>query len=433
MSALRTRIIALAATAAVVAGSAVTALVAWPASPPPGPAADFETPPDGAPWLPEVVSDAAQYPAAWGSMNEALRAKDRETFLSYAEGDAREQLALWWDNTTKIGWATAYILPATGPDGEEAALLGAGLGFEQRPVRGGGNADAGYRLTHGFGYDITTSGDGEDMRITSIEPQAPMPWDEGEIHVARREHVVLYGMADERDVVEANVDVAEEAARLALATITDVGGETPMVGFVSGITDDAERMHRWEYGDGGAEWEMEVAGYAQPALRPPARSDFLEDDIATGDETSAVLMMLGPLSADQRLETFLHEFAHGLHFAAAPLPSHAQPPTAVFEGFAVYAEVASGVAPREMFGYPEVTDAIAREGIATFSDENLRDEDAWIGYVAAGSYFAFLADTWGDPWQLAIDGIDASEPDLVGIVGDERFSEAAWQAWIATR
>ena len=151
MSALRTRIIALAATAAVVAGSAVTALVAWPASPPAGPAADFESPPDGAPWLPEVVSDAAQYPAAWGSMNEALRAKDRETFLSYAEGDAREQLALWWDNTTKIGWATAYILPATGPDGEEAALLGAGLGFEQRPVRGGGNADAGYRLTHGFG------------------------------------------------------------------------------------------------------------------------------------------------------------------------------------------------------------------------------------------------------------------------------------------
>ena len=428
---MRTKIIALTATALIVAASAVTTVIAWPASPPAGPAADFATQPDGAAWDVPALSDADQYPSAWMSMNEALRAKDRETFLSYSEGEAREQLELWWDNTTKIGWTTAYLLPAVGSDLGEGALLGMELTFAQTPLRGSGNADAGYRLTQAFSYDITTVGTGDDMRITTFEPQWAMPWDEGPIHVERREHVVLYGMADERALIEATVDVAEEGARLALSTITDLGGSTPMTGFVSGITGDQERMSRWEYGGEDPGWDIEVAGYAEPTVRPPNRSDFLEDDIATGDRTSGVLVMMGPYSAEQRLVTFTHEFAHGLHFAAAPLGGYAQPPTALFEGFATYVEVAAGLAPTDIFRIPEVKAAIAAEGIDAFSEENLRDDDAWIGYAAAGSYFQFLAVHGGDPWELAVAGSDSTEEDLVAIADDERFSEAAWQAWVA--
>lgn len=429
----RTRTVIVAVTAVIVLSSAGWAVSQWPAAVATGPSADFASPAADAPWLPEYVPDSAVYPHAWVSMNEALRAGDRERFLGYADGEAREQLALWWDNTRLIGWETAYLLPTIGSDGGEGAFLGAELAFSSRPLRGSGNADAGYRLTQGFGYDISTAGSGEDLRITRFEPWLSMPWDEGPIHVVRREHVVLYGIADEAALVERTADIAERGAVQALETITDLGGDVPMTGFVAGVTDDAERLQRWQFGEEGQDVEMDIAGYAQPTLRPPARSDLFESDLAVGDDTSGVLVVLGPLSSDQRLATFTHEFAHGLHYAAAPLSSYDAPPTSVYEGFATYVEMRSGLLPIEVLRDPQVQQVIAEQGADAFTDEALRGEDAWLSYVAAGSYFLFLAENGGDPWRLALDGADAWEKSLIDLVDDPAFGEQQWQRWAASR
>lgn len=420
-------------TALVVLASAGWTASQWPAAVASGPSADFASPDPLAPWMPDHVPDSAQYPRAWTSMNEALRAKDRDAFLSYATGDAKDQLALWWDNTEKLGRGTAYIVPAIGADGGEGAFLGAELAFSSRPLRGSGDTDAGYRLTQGFGYDISTTGDGDELRITRFEPWQPMPWDEGPLYAVTRDHVVLYGMADEKALVDATVDTAEKGAVMAIEAITDLGGSVPMVGFVSGITDDQERMDRWQFGDDVPEGDPLIAGYATATNRPAGRSDLFEPDIAVGDNTSGVLVMMGPLSADQRLTTFTHEFAHGLHYAAAPLSSFDEPPVSVYEGFATYIELRTGLTPIEWLQDPRVQQLIATRGAAALDDDSFGTEDAWLSYLAAGSYYLFLAENGGDPWRLALDGADTSGRGLIEIAGDSAFSEARWKAWVASR
>ena len=401
-----------------------------PDAPASGPAADFASPDPQSPWLPAYVPDSARLPHAWEAMNEALRAKDREGFLEHATGSARDQLALWWDNTTKIGWQTAYVVPQLGSDGGEGAFLGAELAFSSQPLRGSGDRDSGYRLTQGYGYNITTTGSGDDLRITEFTPWMPMPWDEGAIHVAKRDHVVLFGLDDEKELVEANADTAERGAQLAIEAITDLGGAVPMNGFISGITADAQRFSRWQYGDRTPEGNMQIAAYAQATERPSMRSDLFEPDIAVGDATSGVQVMMGPLSSDQRLATFTHEFAHGLHYAASPMTSYDAPPTAVYEGFATYIELRTGITSRDWLGYWQVQDLVAKRGAAALSDESLRDTDAWLSYVAAGSYYLFLAENGGDPWQLALDGARSWDTTLIDIVQDPRFSVEKWQAWM---
>src|SRR5699024_3309058 len=119
---------------------------------------------------------------------------------------------LWWENTSKIGWETAYIVPEPryvdeGPEFE--VMVGADLGFPATAPRGTGNPDAGLLLTQALPYVVTAEEEGEDLSITSFTPVHPMPWDEEGMHVARRDHVVLYGAGDEADFIDSHVDQAE--------------------------------------------------------------------------------------------------------------------------------------------------------------------------------------------------------------------------------
>ncbi|MCG1037895.1 hypothetical protein, partial [Polaribacter sargassicola] len=113
------------------------------------------------------------------------------------------------------------------------------------------------------------------------------------------------------------------------------------------------------------------------------RSDFFESDVAVGDATSGVLVMMGPLSAEDRLATFTHEFAHGLHYAAAPLTSFDAPPVAVYEGFATYIELRTGITDIRWLQEQEVKDLVASQGVAALSDQALTEgDDAWLSYIA---------------------------------------------------
>ncbi|MFG6503015.1 hypothetical protein [Microbacterium sp. P05] len=432
-------IAALGVAALVIAGG--YAWVTWPRTPDPGPAA--AVPGEYVPWNTDRSLSLGQ-DAMWTDMNEAMRTKNRELFLSWAEGDAVDQLGNWWDSTTTIGWDVAAISPrtfASEDDGTVPVMLGAQFAFAAHPERGDGNPDADLNLIQGFEYTVTLSPSLEsedpndpyatDRKIVSIVPaNEPNPWDEGALHVVKRDHVVLFGMADESALVEANADTAEQAAVTALEAIRAMGAQVPQDGFVSAITGDEGRFTRWEYGT-GTPWEMDVAGYARPALRPDSPEEWLDPTIATGADTSGTLIVMGPKSDDQREKTFVHEFAHALHFTAAP-GTFIDPPAAVMEGFARYVEWSTGLSER---GYldPRIKDVVARNGADAFADEALRSAEANLAYDSAGSYYAFVAANGGSPWDLAVRG----RTGFGGLVGfaemSDQYSIARWQEWVAAQ
>jgi len=427
------------------------AVVSWPRPPETGPVADL--PARGMPWLPFDNQSADDM--LWQGINDAMRAKDRDAFLSYASGEAVDQLAQWWDNTTEIGWDTATMTPRWRDSQDETkaqVVLGAQFAFAARPLRGSGNRDADLQLLQGLPYSVTLTptpergrsfdqynDDGsleeqepvEARKITSLVPAyTPNPWDEGALHVVRRDHVVLFGMADEAALVEATADEAEASAVIALEAIRSLGGEVPQQGFVAAITDDAERFGRWEFGE-GERWDFDIAGYARPTIRPVQVEPWLDARVATGTDTSGTIVAMGPLSATQRRQTFVHEFAHALHFTAAP-GGVDEPPRAVMEGFARFIEWDAGLSePR--YTSDAVRQAVADRGAGAFDDESLTSEGAGIAYQAAGSYYAFAAEKGYSPWGIALD----ARTGYAGLVGyselHDDISIPAWQQWLAAQ
>lgn len=166
-------------------------------------------------------------------------------------------------------------------------------------------------------------------------------------------------------------------------------------------------------------------------LSETARRDgHIDPIVATGNGSSGRTTILGPNSTDIRLATFVHEFAHVLHYTAVP-ETFAFRNTAGTEGFATYLEIVAGVG-EEPLARSDVRETIARDGIEAISTENLRGDQAWVAYLAAASYYQFVAESGGDPWELAIEAkANASRMDVAAKQQDPSFSVEGWQAWAA--
>lgn len=415
----------------------VAILIAFPQRPEAGAAADFATAVDSEPWGTDAGYDEfTLFDAAWADMNDAMRAGDREAFLAFAEGDAATQLAQWWDQSKDLGWEDGYIQPFTNDDGTQEALVGLELPFTAAPVRSSGRSDAGQKLLHGSYYTIETSGEGADLKITSFSPKgAPNPWDDGPLYVQKRAHVVLFGLESERALVDANIDDAEDAAVLALDTAEQLGAEIPQDGFLSAITDDPDRFSEWAFGPTEPS-VIKAAAVARPTVRPSRPTDLIEPGVATGRENSGSYVVAGPGSADQLIPTFVHEFAHVLHFAAVPDSGTFRSP-AVLEGFARFMETRSGSERRDLVT-PAVKQLVGEAGEDALADARFDSADAAAAYDAAGSYYEFVAESGGDPWALAVAAkredaglaVLGSLP-MVGAKLDPAFSAENWIAWVA--
>ncbi|WP_053351601.1 hypothetical protein [Leucobacter musarum] len=419
--------------------ASVAVIIAFPKSPEVGASADFATTVETEPWgIDGGFDEFTLYDTAWSELNSAMRSGDRDAFLAHADGEATTQLADWWDHSKQLGWEYGYIQPYTDDDGVEQALVGLELPFTAAPVRSSGRSDAGQKLLHGTAYAIETTGEGADLKITSFTPiGAANPWDVGALYVQQRDHVVLFGLESEQALIDANIDAAEDTAKLALDTAEQLGAEVPQDGFVTAITGDPERFTEWAFGPTEPA-VVKAAAVARPTDRPSMPSDLLEPSIATGRENSGSYVVMGPGSADQLKQTFVHEFAHVLHFSAVPdsgvFRSHA-----VLEGFARYMETASGTQDRSLVT-PEVQQLVAASGVEALADANFDSTDALAAYDAAGSYYQFVAESGGDPWALAV----AAKRDDAGLavlgslpaVGekiDDAYSAENWIAWVQAR
>ncbi|KTR85610.1 hypothetical protein [Leucobacter chromiiresistens] len=415
------------------AGASAVAAVVWPRPYPAGEAAAVPIGDTTPLWIEEdYAAESSTYEQAWFDLNTALQTHDRELFLSYAEGDAQQQLALWWDNLSAIGWTTGFITPTTDEDGSQLVNIGVDLGFPANEMRGSGTADAGLILTQGSYYRITTSGSDDALRITSFVPRDIIqPWDEGKIYVERRDHVVLFALEDERELVTRSIDEAEEAAATTLELATRMGGQVPQTGFTSGITASNERLQHWRYGNREQpEGEIDAAGFARSLYRPSQSSELIDPTIATGNATGGTTVILGPGADYDRRAVFIHEFAHAIHYTAAPSQSWGTS-RAALEGFARYAEYASGAS--EFVAYPELTSAVASLGVEVFTDDRLLQEaTAGVAYDSAGSFYLFVAENGGDPWALAVDSVTEGRPIAeVAAEMSPALTAEKWQQWVA--
>ena len=67
--------------------------------------------------------------------------------------------------------------------------------------------------------------------------------------------------------------------------------------------------------------------------------------------------------------------------------------------------------------------------MGAFTDEALRSKDANLAYDAAGSFYAYADAYDGSAWTMAVDSV------LGGgfFVDSTDFTEADWQAWVASQ
>ncbi|MBK0420628.1 hypothetical protein JD292_00855 [Leucobacter sp. CSA2] len=381
------------------------------------------------------TSDRLGMSQGWKDLNEAMADGDREKFLSYAEPAAREGMARWWDGTKKVGWTLGFALPGARVDEKsnetvQQMTLGAQLAFSAHADRGSGLSASGLKLTQSYQYDVTYKvNEGDDLKIATFKPTADnwMPWDDGEIYVVKRPHVVLFGMASEKKLVDSTADVAEESAVIALDSLKKLGGTAPVKGFVAAITDDEKRFSRW-YGPNQAAFD--VAGIATQTLKPGSEVLELDPEIATGDGNSGMLVTMSPKSVNHRKETFVHEFGHVIHETAAPDEgAFSYNSEQKVEGFARYFENVAGVGSG-YFTDPRTAQNILEKGDGALSDEIFNSKDAGLFYDAAGSYYQFVADSGGNAWDIALKWNGSESLISLGTEQNKKFSVENWQAWV---
>lgn len=179
---------------------------------------------------------------------------------------------------------------------------------------------------------------------------------------------------------------------------------------------------------------LDVAGFARPTTRPEFTwgTNAVPPNVATGSETSGSLVSLGRKSAPIREAAFVHEFAHVLQETAAPLSVRGDWVTAGTEGSARYIEIAAGVADT-YFTDSRVKERINSFGTDAFSNDRLREKEAWLAYEAAGSYYQFVADTGGSSWQLALDRGHGVTLPLRAEQQGAQFSAENWRKWVDSR
>lgn len=380
-------------------------------------------------WLDGQDRSLNSFTVAWEKdMNEALQSGDKDLFLANAEGNAKEMLGFWWDGTREIGWDYAFAGYGRDFDGIEYLDLGMKLGFAAQPVRSSGSPDAGLDLTQMFVYELTLEGEGDDAILTDLVPRQPMPWDEGPIYVQKRDQVVLFAAEDERALVDATIDIAQEAAADTFALIEQIGGEAPTEGFTAAITDDQAMFDRWPGSHEGLQ-EMEIAGFAASTSRPGQRTEFMPPEIATGSYSSGTWVGMGPKSADRRKAVFVHEFAHAVHESALPYDYYAYLDLGPVEGFAQYVEeLVSGGGVYEMD--PRAKEFILANGEYAISKETLRSADAYLGYWAASSYFHFVEAAGGSAWQIAMDRDEGLTMSQRAKMQGPEFGTEDWLDWV---
>lgn len=296
----------------------------------------------------------------YSAMSMAMLEGEREAFIKWGEGEARDHLARIWDETKKIGW-TVGMADEVFTDEElsgddpydpqrpkaDGMLLAFDLGFTQQRFSVGADGPepdcapdslgCGI-LTQSFEYDVTVDGGDDDTRshrIVEIGPRKPMPWDDpAGVYVVRSDNAVVFGYADEAARVDAVAGTAQTAAAGVLQTEIATSGYADVPGFPAFITDDSARYQDAVYGVGehrlevDRDWEENGVALVSPPLdvthgaseAARERGVLLEPGIS-GGQSGSLAAFNGKKVQEQGslvLRLAAHEFAHALEMDDLP-------------------------------------------------------------------------------------------------------------------
>lgn len=383
-------------------------------------------------------------------LNEALAARDRDTFFSYVDGAAVEPLELWWDNMDALGWTTGGLslqAPQSSHYAEDTitqqVLLGAVTAGSPQIPADSAHPDAGLSYAPANAYRVTlhVTDDGASGVITGWEPQHyAAPWDLEPLYAVIDDHSVVAGYADERDLVDRTAAAAEEAAQWVTEAYQQQTGIANASRFLTFMTDDADRFNSWFIDDDGLDgWVGDRAGTMFPQHRLPA-APGLDPNIATGNRMSNAggILTVGPNGLQHGIaeatDTLVHEFVHAIHLTNVPQESGSS--SVVAEGWATYNESlfqGSGTyAPRLRVTGRTLRGCVAQlDGSLPTEQDFVDAEDATCAYALSGSLYAYAASLGVDVYALADEALATGEPlwSLLERDGVALTAEG-WSSWL---
>ena len=382
----------------------------------------------------------------YSAMSRAMLEDDREEFLRWAEGPARDQLARIWDGSKEVGWtvglidslydddhsydAESYDPSRPLPNGFRIAF---DLGFTHTRAAVGENGPepdcfVGVQncgiLTQSFDYDVTVDGgDGShsSYRIIDIAPRTPMPWDDKDgVYAVHSENSVLFGYADEAAAIDAIAGDIQTAAAGVLQTEVATSGYSTIPGFPAFYSGKSERYQGAVYGVGEYRKDVKRDWEEAGVTLVSAPLDVVNDATELAEERGMLLELgmfggqSGSLAAfngeklasseQTPLRVAAHEFAHALemttfsHMIFDQSSSEDLAFSFGSEGYARYVEdlVASPHDGVQLTLNPNVRSAIVAtpdEGLQGLVGASAFRESATspLAYDAAGNYFAFMA------------------------------------------
>lgn len=382
----------------------------------------------------------------YSEMTIAMLEGDREGFLHWADGPARDHLARIWDESKKIGWTVGLVdYEASNDEPYDAETydpsrplsnglrIAFDLGFTQKRAAIGpegpkSECDVEFEgcgiLTQSFDYDVTIdAGDGgaASYRIIEIAPRTPMPWDDkGGVYASHSENTVVFGYADEAESIDAIAADAQTAAAGVLNTEVATSGYSTIPGFPLFYSDNIERYRGAVYGVGEHEREVnrdwEEAGITMisaplgvvhaGAELARERGVLLEIGLFGGQSGSLPALNGQKIAAGTQtpLRVAAHEFAHALEmttFSHMIFDESGSEDLAFSFGSEGYARYVEDLVASPHDGVQRTLSPEVRAAIVATSDDRLTDlvgarafrEDATtlLAYDASGNYFAFMA------------------------------------------
>ena len=383
-------------------------------------------------------------------LNEALAARDRETFFSYVDGAAVEPLQLWWDNMEVLGWTTGAI-SLQAPQGSDYAddtitqqvLLGAVTAGSPQIPADSSHPDAGLSYAPANLYQVTihVTDDGASGVITGWEPQRETaPWDLEPLYAVIEEHAVVAGYADEREVVDRTAGAAEEAAQWVTQTYQRETGTANTNRFLTFVTEEPDRFNSWFIDSADLTgWISDRAGTMFPQHRP-LDAPGLDAQIATGNRMANAggILTVGPTGLQygiaEATDTLVHEFVHAIHLTNVPQGSGSS--SVVAEGWATYNESlfqgGGEYAPRLRVTGRTLRSCVAQLDGAFPTEQDFVDaEDATCAYALSGSLYAYAASLGVDVYVLADEALATGEPLWSLIERDGvAFTAEGWSSWL---
>jgi len=361
--------------------------------------------------------------------SQALATGDEQAFLADLDPDLPDLVAgqrRLFANLARVPFdhaayrvETVQTMPAT----DERTTAYVDVSFDHRITR----ADTAM-VGEGYRWTLTRSGAGTPLRVSAVDGTPydgagytyardyPAPWDNADLTVARRDHIVVLADPATAPGAEALADAAEEAARADIDTWADGGPDGVAPGFVIVPVADRDTFYRLYGGRTGEHGEESGLTYALRTAGPPLKTGFGGARIVL-DTTSGWFTSPNPRRLGELLR---HEMAHAL---VTPLrvevPDQDQP-VWVVEGFADWLALHG----RTLIGTDELAEARSYVETGRFTgalptDAELYQADT-VGNAAAYEFahlairrieeiggrkavYAFVTDVYTDPAPDAVD------------------------------